>query len=271
MIKFIATDLDSTLLDKQGKLPPDIFPLAEKLSRLGILFAPASGRQYANLKKLFFPIWEKLLFIGENGAIVKRGDKTLYINPIPAPLVKDALNAVRSVEGVFPILCGADNAYIENSEEPFFTKATTAYSNCFLVNNLDDYIRKEPVCKISVYDGAGASEHAVRILSDCVKSLKLTLSGEHWCDISALNAGKGEAIREIQRLFRLTEDECMAFGDHMNDEGMLRACKHSRAVENAVPAVKALAEKIVPSNADGGVPDELKKLLLKIEKDEKGV
>lgn len=47
--------------------------------------------------------------------------------------------------------------------------------------------------------------------------------------------------------------ECMAFGDHMNDEGMLRACTHSRAVENAVPAIKKIAEEIVPRNADKGV------------------
>lgn len=47
-------------------------------------------------------------------------------------------------------------------------------------------------------------------------------------------------------------EECMAFGDHMNDEGMLRACTHSRAVENAVPAIKKIAEEIVPRNADQG-------------------
>ena len=63
MIKFIATDLDGTLLDPRGVLPNEIFPLVARLSECGILFAPASGRQYANLKKLFFPVWEKTIFI----------------------------------------------------------------------------------------------------------------------------------------------------------------------------------------------------------------
>ena len=95
MIKFIATDLDGTLLDEHGALSEEIFPLARRLFERGILFAPASGRQYANLKKLFFPVWEKLLFICENGALVKRGGEIVYLNPIPVSLVKDALDAVR--------------------------------------------------------------------------------------------------------------------------------------------------------------------------------
>lgn len=89
MIKFIATDLDGTLLDGEGALPSEIFPLVARLSECGILFAPASGRQYANLKKLFFPVWEKLLFICENGALVRRGEETLYLDPIPVSLSRE--------------------------------------------------------------------------------------------------------------------------------------------------------------------------------------
>ena len=49
-------------------------------------------------------MWEKLLFICENGALVKRGGEIVYLNPIPVSLVKDALDAVRGAGGLFPIL-----------------------------------------------------------------------------------------------------------------------------------------------------------------------
>ena len=45
MIKLIASDLDGTLLDNEGKLPEGIFQAIEKLAAQGILFCPASGRQ----------------------------------------------------------------------------------------------------------------------------------------------------------------------------------------------------------------------------------
>lgn len=177
MIKFIATDLDGTLLDEHGALPEEIFPLARRLFERGILFAPASGRQYANLKKLFFPVWEKLLFICENGALAKRGGEIVYLNPIPVSLVKDALDAVRGAGGLFPILCGAENAYVENAEEPFFSRARAAYTRCVKVDNLDECIRTEPVCKISVFDEIGAENHAMRVLPARLNGVKLTLSG----------------------------------------------------------------------------------------------
>lgn len=264
MIRFIASDLDGTLLDRKGGLPEEIFPLVSRLSELGVLFAPASGRQYANLKKLFFPVREKLLFICENGALVRRGEKTIYANPVPAPLVKRALDLVRKEDGLLPILCCEGNAYVENAE--FYPRAHATYTNCILTESLDDCIGKEPVCKISVFDKLGSAGHAMRLLPPLLEGVKAIQSGEYWCDVVELRTDKGEAVKEIQKKFDIPGEECMAFGDQMNDEGMLRACARSRAVENAVPAVKALAEKIVPSNAEGGVLLALKELIAETEK-----
>lgn len=261
MIKFVATDLDGTLLDARGTLPQAVFPLAERLSERGILFAPASGRQYANLEKLFFPVRDRLLFICENGALVRGRGETLFLDPLPPETAGAAIGAVRREEGLFPILCCAENAYIEDDCEPFFTRAREPYTNCFKVDSLDDVLGKEPICKISVFDPAGARDHAMRVLSDLPAGVKRILSGTHWCDISAADADKGKAVRAICEKFGFTRDECIAFGDQMNDEGMLRACGHPRAVANALPAIRALAEKIVPPNVEGGVLSELEILL----------
>ena len=62
MVKFIASDLDGTLLDGEKHLPEEIFGLIGQLHERGILFAAASGRQYANLEKLFAPVKDKVLF-----------------------------------------------------------------------------------------------------------------------------------------------------------------------------------------------------------------
>ena len=43
MVKFIASDLDGTLLPPSKILPEEIFGLIDKLYERGIIFAPASG------------------------------------------------------------------------------------------------------------------------------------------------------------------------------------------------------------------------------------
>ena len=77
MIKLIATDLDGTLLNREKKLPDDIFDVIDALDKKGILFAAASGRQMASLERLFAPVREKMIFIAENGAYVKYKDEEI--------------------------------------------------------------------------------------------------------------------------------------------------------------------------------------------------
>ena len=106
MVKFIASDLDGTLLDGEKRLPEEIFPLIRKLKSLGVLFAPASGRQYANLKKLFAPVENDVVFICENGALVKYRSKTLHLTPIRDRDARNAIHEIRALPHLYPMLCG---------------------------------------------------------------------------------------------------------------------------------------------------------------------
>ena len=106
MIKFIATDLDGTLLTNDKRLPAEIFGLIRAMSERGILFAPASGRQYANLKKLFAPVADKVVFIAENGALVKYRGETLHISSVDDGDLRHALAEIRAIPHLYPMLCG---------------------------------------------------------------------------------------------------------------------------------------------------------------------
>ena len=79
MIKLVASDLDGTLLFKGAQsLPEEIFPLIRQLKKMGILFVAASGRQYANMKKMFRPVVDDMAFISENGGLAVYNEKVLY-------------------------------------------------------------------------------------------------------------------------------------------------------------------------------------------------
>ena len=260
MIKFIATDLDGTLLDGNRSLPDETFEIIEKLHARGILFAPSSGRQYANLRKFFAPVEDKVVFVCENGALVKYRGETLYLNPVRETLLKETLGEIRAIPHLLPVLCGERSAYIEDRREPFRTLAVDAYTNCAEVESLDEVIGKEPVCKIAVYDEI-SSEHCIKALPPKLPKLRTILSGDSWCDVSAPDASKGEAIRFIRTHFRLEREECVAFGDHMNDYEMLLECGRAYVTENAYPPLKELIGQTVPANTEYGVLEKIKQIL----------
>ncbi len=261
MVKFIATDLDGTLLDDNRKIPSETFTLIDELSERGILFAPASGRQYANLYHLFQPVADRVLFVCENGALVKYRGKTLYLNPIDDELIKPALDEIRRLPHLFPLVCGENNAYYENDAEPFARYARLAYDNCVKVDSLDNVIGREAVCKIAVYDEIGSAKNCIRVLPQKLPRLRTILSGKDWCDVSSLEANKGEAVRFIREYFHFGKDECAAFGDHMNDYEMLLECGHPYVTENAYPPLKKLVGKEIGSNSRYGVLVEIKRIL----------
>ncbi len=267
MVKFIATDLDGTLLDGDKRLPEEIFPLIAKLKKLGVLFAPASGRQYANLKKLFEPAANDVIFICENGALIKYRGKTLHCHPIRDQYLKAALDEIRALPHLYPMLCGTDYAYIENSEMPFFKYAMLAYTNCKKVPDLDEVIGEEDICKIAVYDEIAAAENCIKVLPQKLPDLRTILSGFDWCDISAPGANKGEAIRFIRKQFGLEKEECVAFGDHMNDYEMLRECGYAYVPENAYPPLKKLVGRVIPSNDEKGVIRKIEEIIAELEEE----
>ena len=260
MLKFIATDLDGTLLDGERRVPDEIFPMIKEMTRRGVLFCPASGRQYANLKKLFAPVEKDVLFMAENGALLKYRGETLYLNPIPDDLIGDALEAIRSIPKIYPMLCGSENAYIENAEEPFHTYARLSYTNCVKVGSLNEVVGREKICKIAIYDALGSHNNCIKYLPEKIPFLRSILSGADWCDVSAINANKGDAMRFIKEKFSFKKEECAAFGDHMNDYEMLLECGNAYVTENAYPLLKKLVQNVVPSNHNGGVVKKLKEL-----------
>ena len=253
MIKFVASDLDGTLLDPAGNLPGGTFRTIEKLHEKGILFCAASGRQLVALRQMFAPVADKMLFLAENGAIVAYGTRLLCCHSLPPESVARALDAIGSLGGgVHALLCAPRCAYYADEAQPFVYFVKASY-----VNNKKEDLRKiaasERICKIAVYDDDGPEKKTMTVLPHALPDLRVTLSGGNWLDISAKNTHKGRAMRFIRRAFRFEKEECLAFGDHMNDYEMLIECGHPYVPENAYPPLKNLIGKRIPSNAEGGV------------------
>ena len=252
MIRLIASDLDGTLLDPAGNLPEDAFPAIEKLYQAGIVFCAASGRQLTALHAMFRPVADKILIMAENGAIVAHQGKILRCDTLPATSIRRALNAVFSIPHTHALLCTPECAYYQEEAYPFLDYVRASYiSN--RRRDLGEVARTEKVCKIAVYDEAGPENNGMRVLPSHLSDLRVIQSGGNWLDISEPDANKGCAMRFIRETFHFQKDECVAFGDHMNDFEMLSECGHPYLTENAYPPLRKHFQSTVPSNAKNGV------------------
>ena len=69
MIKLVATDMDGTFLDGEGRFDMErLKNLLVSYKEKGIYFAVASGRGILSLKKLFADVRDEVIFIAEMAA-----------------------------------------------------------------------------------------------------------------------------------------------------------------------------------------------------------
>ncbi|WP_159651219.1 Cof-type HAD-IIB family hydrolase [Vibrio atypicus] len=260
-IKFVAADMDGTLLDENSQLNPEFFNLYEQLEEKGIIFAAASGRQYYSLIETFAPVKDRMMFIAENGTLVMHKGEELYSCEIDKPSIESIIKEARAIEGAHIVLCGKKSAYIETQDPKALAEFAKYYHRCQYVEDLlaveDDFI-KVAICH---FDG---SEQLVypTINQAFGKSHQVVVSAKIWLDVMNAQASKGAAIEHLQNSLDFTYEQTMSFGDYLNDLEMLKASYHSYAMENAHPVVKQTARFGAPSNVEAGVFTVIQQQLL---------
>ena len=150
-IKLIAADMDGTLLSSRKQLPKGFFPLVRTLKKIGVRFAPASGRQYYNLYEQFGEIADELMYISENGGMVCDGREIVSFEAMPQQLVCAAVELARGLPNVHAIASMQDGAAYEDDDPVFVENMAMYYARRKKVPDLLEAVQQEPVCKVALF------------------------------------------------------------------------------------------------------------------------
>lgn len=261
MIKLIATDMDGTFLDSSKRFSMEFFDIFAELRKKGIKFVIASGNQYFRLYQKFLPISNEMYFIGENGSYIAKGAKLISTNTLKKEQVQAVIQLVEKHPELNMILCGVKSAYCLSEFKHLESVVRTYYCNYQFVESYDEI--DDEIMKIAIYD---PSHQIIRYADDIARGLdkgvKATTSGNEWIDIQNEDINKGVAIKLLQKKLNIKPEECMAFGDQMNDYTLLKSVKYSYAMANAVPRIKDIAYGIAKSNDHQGVLEVIKQEVL---------
>jgi Cof subfamily protein (haloacid dehalogenase superfamily) len=253
MIKLIATDMDGTLLNDNGKINEKMFGLIHDLNDKDIKFAAASGRFYSQLSKNFEKVNADMIFIAHNGALVKYNKKgaTLYLNSINKEEI-DSVIRLKPELGEELFLATENDAYIVNPSDSMLNEFIMFQVPVVLVNSYSEI--KKPIYKITYYMAHGVNSAIVNYLEENLNAkLEFVVSGGKWIDIMNKGINKGKAIKILQEKFNIDEKNTMVFGDYYNDLDMFKVSHHSYAMENAPEDVKEHASYIAKNNNEDGV------------------
>ena len=285
MIKLIASDMDGTLLNHNHKIPEENVKLINFAKNQGIEFVVATGRAYYEALPALNEENINCDVISFNGGIVY--DKNSNIISITPMLPKDLYYTIEILKSfdisyqlytkntIYTTSIETDiNAYIDlirsNGYEPdvehLRAEAQQKLDVGYIteVENIELYLNEKenpPIKIIAISNDISKLENAAKLLSENT-SISVTSSGANNIEIMHKNATKGEALKEIAKIYGINLENAVAIGDNLNDQAMLDIVGYSVAMKNGNTILKEQAKYVTEkTNSEGGVADTIFKLI----------
>lgn len=270
-IRLVVCDMDGTLLGADGRISLRTWEMIRAMRSAGIVFVPASGRQYATLADLFADIHDGLTVIAENGTVVMRDGVEIAIESLPGRVADSVVDVVRDLGSGSPeggersdcgaVVCTPQMAYTEREDEDFLREARRYYHALTTVADLHD-IPGEPV-KVAIFTFDEAEDSVAPALraAGIDSRADVVVSGHHWVDVMPPNVNKGVALERLQAALGVRRDETMAFGDYLNDLEMMDYAEASVAMANGHTDVIQRSRYVAPRHDLDGVAQVLEHVL----------
>lgn len=264
-----VSDLDGTLLRSNQRTSNYTNEIINLLVEKGILFSYATARSIYTSSVVTNGLDAKIPVITYNGCLIldncshkeieaKYLDKNVYglLKELFAmdiyPIIYSTINGrerfsyyfEKSSEGILDFV----NSRQDERKRIVSSEMELISGNIFYITCIENPEKIKPF-----YDKYKKMYH-------CVYQ-KDIYSGKQWLEIMPMEATKAKAIQRLKKIMNC--NYVVTFGDGLNDLEMFESADECYAMENAVPELKALANKVIESNDKDGVAHWLEENVLK--------
>jgi Cof subfamily protein (haloacid dehalogenase superfamily) len=259
-IKLIASDMDGTLLDQNGQVPPETFGLILALRERGVHFVASSGRRYDRLCDFFSPVKDRMDFVASNGAQVFADgvqiDREVYSHLAIRRLAK----TVAMFPNMHLALFDRTKSYLLDDEDKFVREVDKDLPNVERIYELPS--PQVSIIKASIFcDDGNVMDNAYVLQRELGGLFTFAPSGSSYIDVMQPGISKASGIAQVMEYHGIDASEVMAFGDAMNDYEIIRFVGTGCAMANGRPALRAVADRVIGSNVEHAVQSEMRRVL----------
>lgn len=259
-VKLIASDMDGTLLDENGQVPPETFDLILALRERGVRFVASSGRRYDRLCDFFSPVKDRMDFVASNGAQVFADgvqiDREVYSHLAIRRLAK----TVAMFPNMHLALFDRTKSYLLDDEDKFVREVDKDLPNVERIYELPS--PQVSIIKASIFcDDGNVMDNAYVLQRELGGLFTFAPSGSSYIDAMQPGISKASGIAQVMEYHGIDVSEVMAFGDAMNDYEIIRFVGTGCAMANGRPALRAVADRVTGSNVEHAVQSEMRRVL----------
>lgn len=259
-IKFIAADIDGTLLNSKGELTLKTREAIHRVWKDGIVFAISTGRPIQGVLPLVEEIGLDLPLITYNGSMVltAKTREVLY----------ERVLVPEGVRQVYELGLQWDVTMLLWSENQLFTNRMDERAHKYSgltgtplqpITQLEPLLHK--TTKILWYDDVKRIEEYETLLPQFLNNEQIVhhTSRPYFLEFVDREASKAIAIEQMITHYGIKREEVMAIGDGYNDVSMIRYAGLGVAMGNAPEDIKQGADRVTASCDEDGVAQAIEK------------
>ena len=257
MIELIVSDLDDTLLDPSGDLPPRTRKALRAAMDAGAYVTFASGRMLESTAPFAETLGVNAPLIVYNGALVYdlSAGRAVSRASIPAETARGICRMAEK-RGLYAQAYPGDGYYCREKCEYTYKYEKSIRIPARLTPNgqpLSEWIDSDQLKLLLIGAPGEESAHLEALRGAFPGGVGFFTSRPGYIEVVPDRASKAEALKALAALLGVSKKGIAAFGDGENDIAMLEYAQEGYAVANAPEAVRGRAAGVVPSNVEEGV------------------
>ncbi|BDH47622.1 sugar/pyridoxal phosphate phosphatase YigL [Salmonella enterica subsp. enterica serovar Choleraesuis] len=265
MYQVVASDLDGTLLSPEHCLTPYAKATLQALTERGVHFVFATGRHHIDVGQIRDNLGIEAHMITSNGARVHNPQGELVFSHDLEPRIAGSLYEMvfNSPEIITNIYRG-DEWYLsrQRPEDMQYFKEAVFNCNLFRPGELDTDAVSKVFFTSDSHDVLLPLEQAIN--DRWGEQVNVSFSTLTCLEVMAGGVSKGHALDAVASGMGYQLDNCIAFGDGMNDKEMLSMAGKGCIMGNAHQRLKDLlpALEVIGTNFEDAVPHYLQRQFL---------
>lgn len=262
MIKLVATDIDGTILIPEGEFTQGVKKCIKELCEKGIKVVLVTGRMHAAASLIAKDLGLETPVVSYQGGLIKNNGETLYQRCLTKVQTEKIL-AWAKEEKIHINLYNDDILFSEK-----VCPEITRYCN-----NLHTKYTIKPFCEIEKtrinkllaidYENPERINRYEKELPQIFPELYIVKSTPYFLEFSNPEGSKYCAVKYLQSLWGLKDEEILTIGDQNNDIALLKAGGVKVAMGNATEELKEIADYITDSVYEDGFVRAMEKFCLK--------
>ncbi|MDC0611228.1 Cof-type HAD-IIB family hydrolase [Vibrio sp.] len=264
----VASDLDGTLLGPDHKLSEYAKNTLRELHQQGLTFVFATGRHHVDVAGIREMTDIPAYMVTSNGARVHTPDnELLFSKNVPADLVQKMIDILKSEPDVFIHIYRNDSWLLSRVDEElrnYHNDSGFTFEEFDVDNAPTDGVSK--VFFTHKFRNHELLANYEQKLNEQFAGLVTVAFSTPWClEVMGPDISKGHALQVVAESLGKSLDDCIAFGDGMNDVEMLSMADKGLVMGTAHEKVFAALPEIerIGSSSDDAVPHYLREHLLK--------